>query len=607
MLRITQQTCSQAAISYYSAADYCTEGRETVGVWGGKGAEFLGLSGTMELRDFELLCQNRSPVDGRQLTSRQKDKRTVGYDLTFSVPKSASLLVALGGDTRIVDAFRQATRETMQDLEQEMKVRVRAGGKNEELVTGNMVWSEFVHFTSRPVDGEPDPQLHAHYFVQNCSFNEAENAWRAGQFRDLKRDAPYWEAAFRSRFANRLLELGYELDVKKGDFEIQGFAPDLLQRFSRRTEQIEELSRELGIEDPDAKARLGATSRERKNKQLTWEELQQAWRERTTAEEQRTLAAIVAGARQPIARPAHEAEALDFAIEHCFTRESVVAEKRLLAEALRRGLGAVTVADVRREYDSRSLIVQERHVRRLVPTQPVLDEEERLVAYARAGRGRYRPLGPAERTMARDWLNAGQQRAVRHIFSSRDAVILVRGVAGTGKTTLMQEAVEGIREGGHEVVILAPSATASRDVLAAEGFDAETVAMFLRSEELQERARGQVIWIDEAGLLGSQDMARLFQLAGRLQARVVLMGDRYQHGSVARGAALKLLEAEAGLPVAVVTQIMRQQGAYRQAVHLLSAGRAAEGFDALDKLGWIQEVAGPERYAHLAEASLKAV
>ena len=69
------------------------------------------------------------------------------------------------------------------------------------------------------------------------------------------------------------------------------------------------------------------------------------------------------------------------------------------------------------------------------------------MAFARDGRGTRRPLGDPDRPIQRDWLNAGQRRAVKHILSSRDRVILVRGAAGTGKTTLMQEAVEGDRAG----------------------------------------------------------------------------------------------------------------------------------------------------------------
>ena len=186
-------------------------------------------------------------------------------------------------------------------------------------------------------------------------------------------------------------------------------------------------------------------------------------------------------------------------------------------------------------------------------------------------------------------------------------MILLRGAAGTGKTTLMQEAVEAIGEGGHQVVVLAPSAGASRDVLRGAGFeDADTVAKFLKSEAMQQRAAGQVVWVDEAGLLNSHDTAALFDVAERVNARVILMGDRRQHSSPSRGSPLKLLEEEAGVPSVAVTEIMRQDGDYKKAVRLLSEDKVAEGFDELDRLGWVQEVEGGERYLRLAEAYLQA-
>ena len=138
---------------------------------------------------------------------RTRTERTVGYDFTFSVPKSVSLLYAMSGDQGIMDAFRGAVAETMREIEAEMKTRVRMGGRDEDRVTGNMVWAEFIHTTSRPVDGLPDPQLHAHVFAFNTTFDDDERRWKAGQFADIKRDTPYFQAAFRVRLANRLQDL----------------------------------------------------------------------------------------------------------------------------------------------------------------------------------------------------------------------------------------------------------------------------------------------------------------------------------------------------------------------------------------------------------------
>src|SRR5438094_2638953 len=162
MIRITQQDSAKDAKRYYASADYYSEGQEIIGSWGGEGARLLGLEGTVDKHSFDRLCDNLDPRDGRQLTVRTRSDRTVGYDFTFSVPKSVSLLYAMSGDQGIMDAFRGAVAETMREIEAEMKTRVRMGGRDEDRVTGNMVWAEFIHTTSRPVGGLPDPQLHSH-------------------------------------------------------------------------------------------------------------------------------------------------------------------------------------------------------------------------------------------------------------------------------------------------------------------------------------------------------------------------------------------------------------------------------------------------------------
>src|ERR1700688_2415348 len=173
-----------------------------------------------------------------------------------------------------------------------MKTRVRMGGKDEDRVTGNMAWAEFIHTTSRSVDGLPDPQLHAHVFVFNTTFDEEEKRWKAGQFRELKRDAPYFQAAFRVRLANKLQDQGFGVERKRDDFEIGGIPADVLKRFSRRTTLIEKLAQEKGITNPDRKAELGAETREQKASTPGWESLRKEWNARLTDNERSVLAAV---------------------------------------------------------------------------------------------------------------------------------------------------------------------------------------------------------------------------------------------------------------------------------------------------------------------------
>jgi hypothetical protein len=373
----------------------------------------------------------------------------------------------------------------MREIETEMKTRVRMGRQDSDRITGNMVWAEFIHTTSRPVDGLPDPQLHAHVFAFNTTFDEEEHRWKAGQFRELKRDAPYFQAAFRVRLAGRLQDLGFGVERKRDDFEIAGLPADVLKRFSRRTALIEKVAKEKGISDPDRKAELGAETRESKGSALRWESLRKEWTTRLTDRE-RQLVAAVNRRESAIARPERgEWRAVDHAIEHSFVRDTVVPERKLVTEALKRGIGAVKVEDVAETLAKRPLIRSMVGGRSVATTKEMLALESRLVEFARRGRGSCRPLGDPQRPCSRDWFNDGQKAAVRHVLGSRDRVMMIRGVAGTGKTTLEQEIGEALAEAGRPVVALAQSVKASREVLREEaGFaGADTVARFLKDQK----------------------------------------------------------------------------------------------------------------------------
>lgn len=293
--------------------------------------------------------------------------------------------------------------------------------------------------------------------------------------------------------------------------------------------------------------------------------------------------------------------AMQYATGHCFERKSVVPERTVLAEALQHSVGQAKVEDVLRQASVSGLIIGTRKGRRMATTPTVLNEEQRIIRFARNGRGAYRPLGDPSRRFKRDWLNDSQKAAVRHVLGSRDRVIVIEGKAGVGKTSLLQEAADAIKENGNTVFAFAPSADASRGVLRSEGFEtADTVARLLKDEKLQQEVAGQVLLVDEAGLIGSKTMAELFDLAERMDCRLILLADQSQHSSVERGGPLKLLEQEAGIISAEVREIQRQRGDYKEAIRLLSEGRTMEGFDRLDDLGWVKEVPEAERYRQLA-------
>ena len=156
---------------------------------------------------------------------------------------------------------------------------------------------------------------------------------------------------------------------------------------------------------------------------------------------------------------------------------------------------------------------------------------------------------------------------------------------------MMKKAVAGI---DRPVVVLAPSADASRGELREQGFQgAETVAQFLGKETMQEKARGGVIWVDEAGMLSVGDLDRLCGLSKELGSRLVLQGDPKQHKAVARhGNMLNVLHEYAGLPVSELKEIQRQKGDYAAAVAAIRDGEWKEADALLRHLGWVVEGKG---------------
>jgi conjugative relaxase-like TrwC/TraI family protein len=605
MLRIIESTSPGGAKGYYSTADYFTEGQELQGRWRGKGAERLGLSGPVDQAAWDALCDNKHPATGEPLTPRLKQNRRVGWDLNFHAPKALSLLYGLTEDPRLLDAFGASVDETMRDIEADVKTRVRKGGRDEDRLSGNLCWGTFVHTTARPVNGIPDPHLHAHCFAFNLTFDGHEDRWKAAQIGDVKRDAGFYEAKFHARLSRRLAELGLPVERTRKGWTLAGLGDATLDNFSRRTAQIEKEARAKGITAPAEKAALGARTRAKKAKQMSMAQLRAEWRQRLTTGEANALDALAARIGQ---EPDHGDEraaavaAVTLAADHCFERESVVPERTWLRESLRRSYGVASPESVEAEAARRDLIRGDREGQRWVTTPEVLAEESAVVSFARKGRDTRMPLGRGEpHAFKRTWLNDGQKRAVGHVLECSDRVMIIRGAAGVGKTTTMEEAVEAIEAAGHRVVTVAPSSGASRGELRAAGFaDADTVARLLVDKQMQEKLRGNVLWVDEAGLVGMRTMKRLFDLAQETDARVILSGDRRQHGPVEHGAALRLLETDAGLVPAEITEIQRQAGAYKRAVEHLSEGRVAAGFKALDGLGWIREVEDAHRYQAIA-------
>ena len=630
MLRFTPIANASHAESYYSRSDggyYLQDGglhRE----WGGKGAAMLGLSGPPDYEQFKRLIHGLDPHTGEQLTAKLIEDRIPGWDATASLPKGVTTALERG-DLRIRDVLWWAGRKALADMEELTTTRVRKGGRQEDRLTGNLLYYAKEDAETRPAkeDRMPDWDRHIHFVVFNLTHDAVEDEWKAVKFRPIMDLRKWFSHRFDMYMSHGLAELGYDIETKyraegRGgkryySWDIKGIPQTVIAKFSRRSLEVEEAERqalasmkERDADAPDelspvARDKLGATSRLHKREDLALDDYRAYWNARITPEEGRQIAATIQRAREGRnPKPANTADkGVTFAIGHEFARNSVVTQKQLEITAMERCMGAALPEEIEPQLRKQNVLLIDGYA----TTEQVRAEEQRLVDFARRGRGRFRPLGDTDRPIARDWLNAGQRGAVRHVLGSRDRVTIVRGVSGAGKTSLMQEAVEGIEEAGKKVLVLAPGTSTTYDVLRKDFPEANTVARFLVDPRFQEKARGQVLWVDEAGQLGSEDMLLLFDQAAALNARIVLSGDRRQHRSVARGEPLRLLEEKAGLPVAEVTEILRQSGDYKQAVARLSEGKAADAFAELDRLGWIKEVPDAQRYQALADAYLEAV
>lgn len=231
--------------------------------------------------------------------------------------------------------------------------------------------------------------------------------------------------------------------------------------------------------------------------------------------------------------------------------------------------------------------------------QAVLDEEQHMVTLARQGQGALQPLYPACPAIN---LEGEQRDAVAHVLTTTNRVSIIRGKAGTGKTTLMHEAVRLMKDTGRTVTIVAPTAQAARGVLRDEGFmEADTVAHLMASPALQKALENGILWVDEAGLLNTHDMTALLSLSLQHHARLILSGDTRQHASVVRGDALRILNTVAGITSAEVSRVFRQRHlAYRQAVQALSDGHVQQAFELLHRIGAIKTVDATQPFKALA-------
>lgn len=496
----------------------------------------------------------------------------------------------------------------MVELEKGASARVRRGGQRAERVTGEIVAAAFRHDASRALD----PQLHTHLVVFNCTYDPVEQAWRALEPERMFAQSRYLTEVYRNELAVRLTALGYRLRTTAHGFEIEGVSEAVIRRFSKRRQAIEQaeakLAGKLGRKlSNNGRAAVAHATRARKRPNLDGAELVAQQRAQLSAAELAALERLVVrGAVVPPPAKSHAADELvQLACEHLFERRSVVSEHEVLEQALRFGRGAVVLDELRHALAVAPGLVRKKSE---LTTAAAIRQEKQLIDLVNASIGSCSALHRAFQAAAS--LSAEQRQVVETILSSTDGVVALRGGAGTGKTFTLRELARGLETRKQTVQLLAPTAGAV-EVLRREGFQgADTVQRFVVDPGLQEQVRGQVLIVDEAGLLSVRQMLDLVERCRSLGCRLVLSGDARQHTSVEAGDALRLLETRSHLQTARLNRIVRQTRAeYREAIQDLAEGRPQRALARLERLGAVAEIEGRERYERLATdyvASLKA-
>lgn len=246
MINLAAVSSASGAGQYYSQDNYYTSSELTgASQWVGRGAEELDLRGLVDEQGFVAVLAGKLP-DGSSIPIVHGEHRP-GVDLTFSAPKSISLLALVGRDERIVGAFRESVNATLCWTEKNIvearvwdpKARVQVAEK-----TGNMVAATFLHDVNR----NNEPQLHIHAVIANAT-KASDGKWHAVHNDQLYRNQHLIGAVHNAELRSRIEALGYETVPARnpidGAFEIKGISRDVIEAFStRRGEILEALAKE---------------------------------------------------------------------------------------------------------------------------------------------------------------------------------------------------------------------------------------------------------------------------------------------------------------------------------------------------------------------------
>lgn len=619
-------------LEYTSATQsYYKQGDEVKGEWQGRLATSLGLSGEVTAQEFSRLSEGQHPQTEVQMvrhreaveyqTASGKTVKAVehraGWDATFSAPKSVSLTALVGGDDRVREAHAAAVTVALNELEKYTHARI--GGNNPAENTSKFIVAKFEHDTARPVDGYAAPQLHTHAVIFNVT-ERADGSTRALQERPFFESKQFATAVYQSELMYRLRDLGYEIEPgKSGAPEVSGYSQAYLDASSLRSQQIKDEMERSGVSGPRA-AQIAAHSTRDKKQTLTREEVLEAHRN-VAAEFGNQPRQVVQEAReraQTQERNPDQAtrakEAVTYARNSLFEREAVADERLIFRDALRRGMGETTYAEVRADFearrqrgDLRSVEVAKYASGRRFTTPETIAAERANIAHVVAGRNAVQPIMSAElaqeQARSRDLLNDTQRRVIEEVLNSTDRIHGLQGRAGSGKTTVLASIREGAEKSGYTVEGFAPTSRASAQ-LREVGIDATTLQSFLARGDNHPSANSELrhlYMLDESSLASTRQM-RAFLDKLNPNDRVLVIGDTSQHQGVDAGKPFEQMQ-DAGMRTSQLDRIMRQKDPeLLKAVEQLAKNNTQQGIDMLASQGRITEIADrQERISAIAK------
>ena len=615
MLSVAPVRSAGGAASYFAKDDYYVgEHSSEVSTWGGLAAAELGLVGEVDKLAFENLLNGRLP-DGEQVGD--PERRRAGMDLTFSMPKSASVLAYVGGDQRLLDAHMQAVRQTMGWVEKNFaEGRVYTENpKGDPVQTGNLAYAIFQHDTSRKLD----PQAHLHVVIANLT--KVGERWQALHNDQLWKNNSIIGSVYHAAMRTLVEELGYrtEFTGKHGQFEIEGVPPAVIREFSQRREEVLAKAAEIGIATPQGRDAVVVRTRDAKVNLEDRGALRAEWGERAAglgfdgqalvaeAKAQaadadrgagglnaiRQIGAVVAqwaerlsewlGPGDPlvtsgIARLGMSASqvgaemAVASAIRILGQREAAFPIHEVSRTALDLGIKGVTIhaveARVRQLADKGQLVFgksgRSDGAVTHVTTPEHIAVERRLLAGIDAGRGSSLPILAAdvaatrlqdkagERPLGQEQLDAGILA-----LASQDRVVVIQGVAGAGKTTLISAMAAALGEDGKQVIGLAQANKMVTMLKDEAGIPAQTLSSFVNDhlrgalagkgeafEASKATLQDTVLVLDEASLVANKQMNDLVTIANTMGvSRLMMIGDRAQLQPIDAGKAFSLVQA----------------------------------------------------------------